>query len=61
MSHVGELICERWRGSTFVNSPSGAVRTPDDDGGVMILKTPRSPELDLDAAIVCDWRTGDVW
>ena len=52
---------ERWRGATFVDSPTGRVRTPDDDHDVMILRTPRSPRLDLDGEIVCDWRTGDVW
>jgi aminoglycoside 2'-N-acetyltransferase I len=52
---------ERWRGPTFVDGPAGRARTPDDDGGIMILRTARSPALDLDGAIVCDWRPGDVW
>jgi len=26
----------------------------------MVLRTQRSPRLDLDDAIVCDWRPGDV-
>jgi aminoglycoside 2'-N-acetyltransferase I len=52
---------ERWRGPTFVDGPRGRERTPDDDGGVMILRTSRSPRLDLDGGIVCDWRMGDVW
>ncbi len=52
---------ELWRGPTFVDSPRGRERTPDDDGDVMIFRTSRSPSLDLDAAIVCDWRPGDVW
>jgi aminoglycoside 2'-N-acetyltransferase I len=52
---------ERWRGPTFVDSPRGRERTPDDDGDIMILRTPRSPGLDLDGDIVCDWRLGDVW
>ena len=52
---------ERWRGPTFVDGPSGRKRTPGDDGDVMILRTPRSPRLDLDGEIVCDWRLGDVW
>ena len=52
---------ERWRGATFVDGPSGMERTPDDDGGIMILRTPRSPRLDLDGDIVADWRPGDVW
>jgi aminoglycoside 2'-N-acetyltransferase I len=52
---------ERWRGPTFVDGPSGRERTADDDGDVMILRTPRSPRLSLDGDIVCDWRSGDVW
>jgi aminoglycoside 2'-N-acetyltransferase I len=52
---------ENWRGPTFVDGPGGRERTPDDDGDVMILRTPRSPRLDLDGEIVCDWRPGDVW
>ena len=52
---------ERWRGPTWVDGPSGRTRTPADDGDVMILRTPRSPRLDPDGDIVCDWRSGDVW
>jgi aminoglycoside 2'-N-acetyltransferase I len=52
---------ERWRGPTFVDSPRGRCRTPDYDGAIMILRTPRSPSVDLDGDIVCDWRLGDVW
>jgi aminoglycoside 2'-N-acetyltransferase I len=52
---------ECWRGPTYVSAPGGLERTPEDDGGVMILRTPRSANLDLEAAIVCDWRQGDVW
>jgi aminoglycoside 2'-N-acetyltransferase I len=52
---------ERWRGPTSVDGPGGRRRTPDDDGGIMILRTARSPLVDLDGEIVCDWRPGDVW
>jgi len=52
---------ERWRGLTFVDGPHGRERTPDDDDAVMILRTPRSPRLDLHGNIICDWRAGDVW
>lgn len=52
---------ELWRGPTFVDGPGGRERTADDDGGVMILPTARTPALDLDGDIVCDWRPGDVW
>jgi aminoglycoside 2'-N-acetyltransferase I len=52
---------QRWRGPTFVNSPRGLERTPADDGGIMILRTPGSPALDVSGHIACDWRVGDVW
>ena len=52
---------ERWRGPTSVRTSNGIERTPDDDGGIMILRTPVSPPLDLAAPIACDWREGDVW
>jgi aminoglycoside 2'-N-acetyltransferase I len=52
---------ERWRGPTFVSGRTGLERTPDDDGGILILRTPQSPELDLDGDIVADRRAGDVW
>jgi aminoglycoside 2'-N-acetyltransferase I len=52
---------ERWRGPTFANGPHGLERTPDDDGGIMILRTPRTPHLNLDGDIAADWRAGDVW
>lgn len=52
---------ERWRGPTFVVAAAGPERTPDDDDDVMILRTPRTPPLDLDGPIMSDWRKGDVW
>jgi aminoglycoside 2'-N-acetyltransferase I len=66
---------ERWRGESWVAAPGGRgrtsdggalgpdghVRTPDDDDGLMVLRTPRSPRLDLAGPIVADWRAGDVW
>jgi aminoglycoside 2'-N-acetyltransferase I len=51
----------RWRGPTFVRTDEETRRTEEDDDGVMVLPTPSSPDFDLDAAIVCDWRPGDVW
>jgi aminoglycoside 2'-N-acetyltransferase I len=50
-----------WKGPTFVRTDSGLVRTPDDDGAVLVRLTPATPDLDLSAPISCDWRPGDVW
>ena len=52
---------ERWRGPTWVRTATGTERTPDDDGGIMILRTPASPPLDVNANLSCEWRSGDVW
>lgn len=50
-----------WRGATFVRAADGLRATPDEDGYVMVLLTPASQSLDLNAAISCEWRPGDVW
>ena len=50
---------KRWRGSTSTLTPTGIVRTEDDDGCIYVL--PVVAPLDLDGELVCDWRDGDVW
>lgn len=52
---------ELWTGPTFVAAPHGRAPTPDDDGSVMILRTPRTPSIALTDEIACDWRSGEVW
>jgi aminoglycoside 2'-N-acetyltransferase I len=42
-----------------VLAPTGPTRTPDDDGAVFVL--PVGIDLDPSAALMCDWRAGDVW
>jgi|RhiMetdeSRZDD1v2_1073273.scaffolds.fasta_scaffold550992_3 aminoglycoside 2'-N-acetyltransferase I len=48
-----------WRGPTSALTPTGVVRTTEDDGAVFVL--PLAAVLDLDGEITCDWRDGDVW
>jgi aminoglycoside 2'-N-acetyltransferase I len=51
-----------WQGPTLVRAPGGDRRTPDEDGGIMVLATPSTPVvLDVRAPLSCDWRPGDVW
>jgi aminoglycoside 2'-N-acetyltransferase I len=52
---------ETWQGPTFVAGPPGRVRTAEDDGSVLVLRTPATGELELTGSITCDWRPGDVW
>jgi aminoglycoside 2'-N-acetyltransferase I len=51
----------RWTGPTFVRTAAGLERTPDDDGGILVLTTPATPLLDVGAPISCEWRPGDAW
>lgn len=51
-----------WRGPSSVRTADGELPTPDEDGHIMVLRTPRTaPDLDLDAPISCEWRPGDAW
>ena len=50
-----------WLGETWVRTPEGPRRTPDEDGYVLVLETPTTPSLDPFAPISCEWRPGDAW
>lgn len=52
---------ETWQGASSVRTPTGTRPTPDEDGYILVLRTPSSPPLDLSAEISCEWRPGDVW
>ena len=50
-----------WRGPSSVRTNTGERRSPDEDGFIMVLATPQTPPLDLDAPISCEDRPGDAW
>ncbi len=52
---------ERWHGPTFVRAADGPVRTEDEDDGIMVLRTSRTPTLTLAEPLSCEWRAGDAW
>jgi aminoglycoside 2'-N-acetyltransferase I len=52
---------EPWSGPLAVRARDGDVPTPDEDGNVMILRTPRTGRLAIRATLRCPWRPGDVW
>ena len=52
---------QMWAGPSSVRATEGERRTPDEDGYIMVLRTPSSAAIDLAAGISCDWRPGDVW
>ena len=57
----GRLGWLTWRGPSSVRTDHGEQRTPEDDGYIMVLLTPTTPELEITASISCEWRPGDVW
>ena len=53
---------ETWRGPTSVRTADGErVRSASEDGGVMVLRTVRTPRLSLDEPIAIDWRAEAPW
>lgn len=50
-----------WAGLSSVRTVDGERRTADEDGYIMVLLTAASIDVDLAAAISCEWRPGDVW
>ncbi|QGK68770.1 GNAT family N-acetyltransferase [Allosaccharopolyspora coralli] len=48
-----------WQGPTSALTPSGIVRTPEEDDCTFVL--PVTVALDLTGDITCDWRDGDLW
>ena len=52
---------EPWQGPSFVEHEGDLVRTPDEDDGLMVLRFGPSADVELDAPIVCQRRSGDDW
>ena len=50
-----------WQGPSSVRTSDGEKPTPDEDGYILVLRTPASPPLRLTDPISCEWRPGDVW
>jgi aminoglycoside 2'-N-acetyltransferase I len=51
----------RWHGPSYVRTPAGLERTPEDDGYLLVLRAQTTPTLDTSSRISCEWRPGDVW
>lgn len=48
-----------WDGPTSALTPTGIVRTEDEDGSIYVL--PVTASLNLSGELICDWRDGDGW
>jgi aminoglycoside 2'-N-acetyltransferase I len=57
----GRLGWLPWLGPTSVRTAQGCVPTPEDDGGILVLPTPGSADLERGAPLSCEWRAGDLW
>jgi aminoglycoside 2'-N-acetyltransferase I len=56
------LDWENWKGPTYIRQEDGTLlRTAEDDGTVMVLRTKRTPPLDTSAPISAEWRAGELW
>jgi aminoglycoside 2'-N-acetyltransferase I len=51
---------ELWRGPLFIRTSNGLIRSPSEEE-VMILRLPRSPDLDSSAPLSAEWREGELW
>lgn len=60
VDYYARLGWELWRGAMFERKEDGLVASPADEE-VMIYRLPKTPALDLDAAISVEWREGEVW
>lgn len=49
----------RWQGETWALTPSGRVRTAEEDRNIYVLEV--SAALDVTADLTCDWREGELW
>ena len=48
-----------WEGRTSAMTPRGVVRTPEEDGAILVL--PVAVALDVGGELTCDWRDGNPW
>jgi aminoglycoside 2'-N-acetyltransferase I len=60
VAYYERLGWELWRGPLYIRTDEGLTWTPR-DGDVMILKLPRTPDLDLYAPLSAEWREGELW
>ena len=52
---------QTWQGPAFVRGSAGTERTADEEGYILVLRTPTSPTFDGHEPISCEWRQGDAW
>lgn len=59
-AYYARLGWELWRGPLSIRTEEGLIQSPSDEE-VMILRLPRTPELDIHAPLSAEWREGELW
>lgn len=59
-AYYARLGWELWRGPLAIRKEHGLEPSPADEQ-VMILRLPRTPELNLDGLLTAEWREGEPW
>lgn len=60
VDYYARLGWEKWRGPLAIRIEHGLEPSPSDEE-VMILRLPRTPELNLDGLLTAEWRVGELW
>lgn len=61
LAWYARLGWEQWQGQLFVRTAAGLLRTPEEEGNVMILRLPQTPPLNLTRPLSAEWREGELW
>lgn len=59
-SYYERLGWELWRGPLFIRTSNGLICSPSEEV-VMILRLPRTPDLDIYSPLSAEWREGELW
>lgn len=52
---------ETWQGPAYVRTATGPVRTPEDEGYILVLRTPTSTPFSGREPLSCEVRIGESW
>ena len=59
VAYYERLDWQLWHGPLFIRTDSGIIPTPREE--VMILRRPRTPNLNINDPLSAEWREGELW
>jgi len=59
VAYYERLDWQLWHGPLFIRTDSGVIPTPREE--VMILRLPRTPNLNINDPLSAEWREGELW